>query len=57
MISYKQFSEITLPYPTIVEQNKIANFLSVINEKLETEKVLLKKYSEQKKYLLVNMFI
>jgi len=39
------------------EQNKIANFLSIIDEKLETEKQILKKYTEQKKYLLTNMFI
>ena len=57
MISYKQFSEIPLPYPTITEQNEIANFLSVINKKLETEKLILKRYSKQKKYLLNNLLM
>ena len=57
MISYKYFSEIPLPYPTIAEQTHIAHFLSAIYDKLETEKQVLKKYTEQKKYLLANMFI
>ena len=56
-ISFENFSIIPLPYPTISEQNKIANFLSAIDEKLEIEKQILKKYTEQKKYLLANMFI
>ena len=57
MISYKQFSEIPLPYPTITEQNEIAKCLSVINKKLETEKLILKRYSKQKKYLLNNLLM
>jgi len=57
MISYKQFSEIPLPYPAIAEQNKIANALSAVDSKLEQERLLLKKYNEQKKYLLGNLFI
>ena len=43
--------------PSIKEQTKIANFLFAIDEKLETEKQILQKYTEQKKYLLANMFI
>ena len=57
MISYKQFSEIPLPYPNITEQNKIAEILLAFNKKTEMEKLLLKRYSEQKKYLLNNLFI
>ena len=56
MISYKQFSEIPLPYPTITEQNEIAKCLSVINKKLETEKLILGNYIKQKRYLLNQMF-
>ena len=36
---------------------KISSLLKKLDEKLETEKQLLKKYTEQKKYLLANMFI
>lgn len=57
MISYKQFSEIALPYPTIAEQNKIANTLTAVDSKLESERKLLLKYNEQKQYLLTNLFI
>jgi type I restriction enzyme S subunit len=57
MISYKQFSEISLPYPAITEQNKIANTLATVDSKLELERLLLEKYSEQKQYLLNNLFM
>ena len=57
MISYKQFSEIALPYPTIPEQNKIANTLAAVDARLELEKSLLLKYNEQKQYLLDSLFI
>ena len=46
-----------IPTPSIEEQNKISNFLSSINKKIEKEKVLLKEYEQQKKYLLQNLFI
>ncbi|MCU7613917.1 restriction endonuclease subunit S [Chryseobacterium sp. GMJ5] len=56
MISYAYFSEIELPFPSLEEQNKIANFFSSIEEKIETEKKILAQYETQKKYLLVNLF-
>jgi type I restriction enzyme, S subunit len=34
MISYKYFSEVKLPLPTISEQAKIANFISAIDEEI-----------------------
>ena len=43
--------------PKIEIQNNTANILSILDEKLETEKQILKKYTEQKKYLLANLFI
>ena len=43
--------------PTLIEQNKISNFLSKIDSKIEVEKELLLKYENQKKYLLQNLFI
>ena len=39
------------------EQKKIAKFLSSIDEKIETEKQILKQYKNQKAYLLQNMFV
>jgi type I restriction enzyme S subunit len=50
-------SKVYLHIPSFKEQSKIANFLSVIDEKMKIEKQLLMKYTEQKKYLLGNLFI
>ncbi|ALA93617.1 restriction endonuclease S subunit [Porphyromonas gingivalis AJW4] len=43
--------------PSLSEQNKIADFLSLIDERIEVEEELLKQYEMQKKYLLRQMFI
>ncbi|GHU80088.1 restriction endonuclease subunit S [Bacteroidia bacterium] len=43
--------------PRLDEQDKIANFLSTIDKKIEMERQLLHKYAKQKKYLLSNLFI
>jgi len=56
-IYFKDYGNEYIYCPSIEEQNKIANFLSAIDEKLEAEKQILKKYTEQKKYLLANMFV
>ncbi|OXA82939.1 hypothetical protein B0A73_22640, partial [Flavobacterium hibernum] len=39
------------------EQDKIYNILSLINNKIEVENLLLTQYENQKKYLLQNLFI
>ncbi|KXH85086.1 hypothetical protein AU378_04850 [Chryseobacterium kwangjuense] len=57
MISYAYFSDISLPLPSLNEQTKIANFLSSLQEKIETEKQILKKLELQKKFLLANLFV
>jgi len=57
MISYAYFSDINLPLPSVDEQTKIANFLSSIQEKIETEKQILEKLELQKKFLLANLFV
>ncbi|WP_029293647.1 restriction endonuclease subunit S [Chryseobacterium hispalense] len=57
MISYAYFSDINLPLPSINEQTKIANFLSLIQEKIEIEKQILEKLEFQKKFLLANLFV
>ena len=50
-------SEIKIPFPSLPEQTKIANFLSAIDSKIDIESQLLQKLEEQKKYLLQNMFV
>ena len=56
-IALEDFFSIKLKIPEHQEQSKIANFLSSIDKKIETEKQLLKQYEKQKKYLLQNLFI
>ena len=48
--------DIKIHLPSLEEQAQIANFLSVINKKLETEKLILGNYIKQKRYLLNQMF-
>ena len=48
---------IKIPFPSLPEQTKIANFLSAIDSKIDMENQLLQKLEEQKKYLLQNMFV
>ena len=50
-------SEIKIPFPSLPEQTKIANFLSAIDSKIDIESQLLQKLEEQKKFLLQNMFV
>lgn len=57
MISYSYFAEIELPFPIIEEQQKIASFLSKIDQKIQTEKAILERLENQKKYLLQQMFV
>jgi len=52
-----EIEPLCISLPEIDVQNYIANLFSAIDKKLETEKQILKKYTEQKKYLLANMFI
>lgn len=49
MISYKYFSEIPLPFPTLPEQKRIAAFFTVVDKKiaeLKQKKALLEKYKK-----------
>ena len=56
MISYKYFSEIKLPYPTLAEQTKIANFLSAIDDKINQTDIQIQKTEQWKRGLLQKMF-
>ena len=46
-----------IPIPSLTEQNKITSFMSSIDQKIQTEKAILKQLEKQKKYLLQQMFI
>ena len=56
MISYKHFSEISLPFPCLTEQTKIANFFSAIDDKLTLCQTQIEKTEKYKKGLLQKMF-
>ncbi len=55
-ISANRLSNISLYIPCLEEQNKIVNFLSSIDKKIDIEHLLLQKLEEQKKFLMQNMF-
>ena len=57
MISYKYFSEIKLPYPCIEEQQKLANFLSAIDAKIDLVSTQIENTQAFKKGLLQQMFV
>lgn len=57
MISYKYFSDIKLPVPSLKEQQKISDYLSIINERLEVTNKRYNLMLEFKKALLQKMFI
>jgi type I restriction enzyme S subunit len=57
MISYKYFSEIELPLPSLPEQTKIANFLTAIDEKINKVDAQIKQTELWKKGLLQQMFV
>ncbi|MFV7233868.1 restriction endonuclease subunit S [Flavobacterium sp. ZB4R12] len=56
-VSGNEIKKLEISIPSVEEQIKIANFLFFIDEKIETERMLLKQFENQKKYLLSNLFI
>lgn len=56
-ISLKQINDFNYKFPTLQEQNKIANFLSKIDDKIDTVKQQIKKTKTYKKGLLQKMFV
>ena len=53
----KDLSKIKCYIPSIKEQEKDIAILNCLDEKIKIEYILIKKYKEQKKFLLSNMFI
>ena len=56
-VKYKDFKNVVFNIPCLEEQQKIANFLSSFDEKIEVEKNTLEHLKELKKGLLQQMFI
>lgn len=57
MVSFKYFSAVPLPMPSIEEQRKIAQFFEIIEQKIEVEKLCFGKLEYQKRYLISVLFI
>ncbi|MCR4560476.1 MAG: restriction endonuclease subunit S [Bacteroidales bacterium] len=57
MISYKQFSETKLPYPSLAEQRKIADCLSSIDKAIEETENKVRLLEQHKKGLMQKMFV
>jgi type I restriction enzyme S subunit len=57
ILSYRYFSEINLPYPSVQEQQKIAQFLKVIDKKVDLVNQQIEQTQTFKKCLLQQMFV
>ncbi|MCE8182968.1 restriction endonuclease subunit S [Porphyromonas gingivalis] len=56
-ITGENLRNLPLSLPSLAEQQKIADFLSLIDERIEVEEELLEQYERQKRYLLRQMFV
>jgi type I restriction enzyme S subunit len=57
MISFKYFSDIKLPLPSLEEQTKIATFLSTIDDKINQCQAQITNTEVWKRGLLQGMFV
>ena len=57
ILNKNEFSVIRYNFPSLPEQQKIANFLTLFDEKIEIEKEILETLKEIKKGLLQQMFV
>ena len=56
-LSAEIVKQITIPLPSIEEQNRITSFLIKIDQKIQIENTILEQLEMQKKYLLQHMFV
>lgn len=56
MISYKQFSDIKIPFPHPIEQKKVADCLSSLDKHIDATKLRLEQLKEHKKGLMQRLF-
>jgi type I restriction enzyme S subunit len=56
MISYKYFSDISLPLSSIAEQNKISSFLFLIDSRIQTQKKIIEDLQITKKIASTKLF-
>src|SRR5690606_23922605 len=56
-MSKTEFLKLEINLPSLEEQTKIADFLSKISEKIETEKKIIELLEQQKKYFLQHLFV
>lgn len=56
MISYKQFSDIKIPFPHPIEQKKVADCLSSLDKYIDATKRKLEQLKEHKKGLMQRLF-
>jgi len=56
-ISVKSFSDVEISLPSLPEQKVIGRLLSLVENKIDTEKQILEKLELQKKFLLGNLFV
>ena len=56
-LNLEAFEQLVFKIPSFDKQCKVGNIIKSILKKIEYETQLLKKYEEQKKFLLSNMFI
>ncbi|MDV4043702.1 type I restriction endonuclease [Elizabethkingia anophelis] len=56
-LSKTTIERISVQIPSIPEQEKIALFLTKIDKKIQTEKIIIKQLENQKKYLLHQLFV
>jgi len=57
MISYSNFAKSKLPYPSLPEQQKIADFLSTVDESIDKVSEQIKETQSFKKAMLQQMFV
>ena len=56
-LNLEAFEHLVFKIPSLNEQCKVSNIIKSVLKKIECENQLIKKYEEQKKFLLSNMFI